>query len=99
MYIPEKLVNPTLQTVIPISGGATAYPANGYWVNAKGELIAEPVSVIEIGGSLEDLNEIVVKVQEILKAGDEESFAFSFNGDFQLVELRAEPLNTTTPLA
>jgi len=85
--------------VIQIAGGATTYFANGYWVNAQGKLVAEAVTVVEVGGSLEDLNEIVVKVQEILKVKGEESFAFSFNGDFQLVELRAEPLNTTTPLA
>jgi hypothetical protein len=70
----ERLVD----RISRVAGGATVYEGEGYWIDDRGNLVREPVKVIEVGHncfSREELAKVVSAIADYAVEAKQDSIA------------------------
>ena len=85
----SQVIERTIRTLCETHDGATAWEAKGYWVNPKGKLFKDDVTVIQSAmtkqeGNREALRELA---RDILSDTDQEAVYVSHpGGDVEIIE-------------
>jgi predicted acetyltransferase len=70
--VPQHLSQRVLEKIVPIAGGATVLPAQGYWVNGS-KVEAEPVVLVLVGVDVRREGWLVQAVMDTLRESGEQA--------------------------
>lgn len=84
----KEQINKALRDLSAVNGGATATPGQGAWVSDSGELVVEPVTVIESFTptvSLKVLKTLVRLARSIQQAMEQEAVSVRVNDTLYII--------------
>lgn len=81
------VIERAVRTFCAAFGGATAWNADGFWINPEGRLYAEPVRVIVAAAkdSAKAKTELSALAQDVLALTDQEAVFTSVNGEADII--------------
>lgn len=81
----SELIKEAIKGLCQSFGGATVYQAKGFWVNDKGHLFEDAVSVIISATETNAMNELEALADMVLKATDQEAVFVSHDGNAKII--------------
>jgi hypothetical protein len=84
----SQVIDSAIATMCKTFGGATAYDANGFWVNESGKLFKDAVTVLVAAATQkEEANNAAIDLaKKVLAATDQEAVFVSVGGDAKIIE-------------
>jgi hypothetical protein len=83
----SKVIESAIVTMCETFGGATAYDANGFWVNENGKLYKDAVTVL-IAAAIENKaahDEAITLAKRVLASTDQEAVFVSVHGKAEII--------------
>lgn len=87
-YIPSQFADDIVDLAVNLAGGATVTPGStGYWRDNDGNLVTEPVTLIQVFVDPDRTVRLLSRIRDYLRDGGEQAFAYTMNGVPVIIDL------------
>jgi hypothetical protein len=85
LYVPSEFALQYLELFARKFGGATEYPSTGAWIDQSGNLVVEPISVIESINDKVARNWLELIARKLCREAHQECVAIQIDGNLEFI--------------